>query len=268
MKGLNRKIGQRVALACAMLLLCHAFAGIEDKVLRFSTPGVDCYADGSPVVDGECYALVWSPKGTVFSGFNADGTAASTNDRVVLAAALAKGGRCRDALFQVPAEEYAELEGGEWAVCLVDTRKADGVPAGVKDNAPLRVNRWGTVDVGVQVESAEKLKPAASAPNGATGFRAMSLGDEGACAGNLSSVPDSVKPPRITGFSVADSGEVTLEVEDTVPFLSYTIISGSEPGDLQADSCSEIVDGKDGEKIAIGTAQSSDSRFFRVKRAE
>ena len=65
-----------------------------------------------------------------------------------------------------------------------------------------------------------------------------------------------------------DSGEVWLEVADTVPFLSYTIISGSEPGNLQEDGCAEVVDGTSGGKIFIGTAQSSDCRFFKVKRAE
>ena len=246
-----------------LVALSHAaVAAIDDKVVRFSTDGYDCYADGMPVADGECYALVWSPKGKSFSGFNADGTAASQSDRVVLAGALAENGKCRDSVFQVPAEEYAELEGGEWAVCLVDTRTADGVPAGVHDNAPLRVNRWGVVKNGVKIEPAEAsdLKAAKTS----TGLRGVS----GVCAETLSAVPDSVKPPRITGLDVQDSGAVWLEVEDTVPYLSYTIISGSDPSDLQADSCSEVVDGKRGAKISIGTAQSSTSRFFRVIRAE
>ena len=130
-------------MVCIMLLSGGAFAGIEDKVIKFSASGIDRYADGSVVVDGECYALVWSPKGSVFAGFNADGTVVSPDDRLVLAAPLAKDGKCRDAIFQVPAAEYAELDGGEWAVCLVDTRMGDGVPAGVFDGRPLRVNRWG-----------------------------------------------------------------------------------------------------------------------------
>ena len=62
-------------MVCTLLLSCVASAGMDDKVLRFSTPGIDRYADGSAVVDGECYALVWSPKGQTFAGFNADGTA-------------------------------------------------------------------------------------------------------------------------------------------------------------------------------------------------
>ena len=267
---------KKIASLICLLLTTVVFSDMNDKVLRFSTPGPDRYADGSLVLDGECYALVWSPKGTAFSGFNADGTAVSANDRVVLAAPLAEDGKCRDAIFQVPAAEYAELEGGEWAVCLVDTRMANGVPAGVADNAPLRVNRWGTVDGGIKIEpaSASSQTLAAIAPqtNARRRMTASSCSeeeeDEGACADNLSVVPDSVKPPRITGLNVAESGEVTLEVEDTVPFLSYTIISGSEPGNLEEDGCSEIVDGKDGAKISIGTAQSSDCRFFRIKRAE
>ena len=146
-----------MAAACAVLLSSVAFAGIEDKVIKFSASGIDRYADGSVVVDGECYALVWSPKGSVFAGFNADGTVVSPNDRLVLAAPLAKDGKCRDAIFQVPAEEYAELEGGEWAVCLVDTRMGDGIPAGVVDGQPLRVNRWGLAQSGVKVEAASTM---------------------------------------------------------------------------------------------------------------
>ena len=249
-----------------------ASASVQDKVARFSTPGPDCYADGTLVADGECYALVWSPKGATFAGFNADGTAISAADRVILAAPLALDGKCQDSLFQIPADEYAELEGGEWAVCLVDTRMANGVPAGVKDNAPLRVNRWGAVRNEVKISTASTLALDGIAAPKAGGrsllAAAAPTSEAGVCAGTLSAVPDSVKPPTITGLDVLDSGEVWLEVADTVPFLSYTIISGSEPGNLQEDGCAEVVDGTSGGKILIGTAQSSDCRFFKVKRAE
>ena len=246
-------------------------ASVQDKVARFSTPGPDCYADGTLVADGECYALVWSPKGATFAGFNADGTAISANDRVVFAAPLALEGKCRDSLFQIPADEYAELEGGEWAVCLVDTRMANGVPAGVANNAPLRVNRWGAVRNEVKISTASTLALdgiVAPKAGGRSLLAAAAPSETGVCAGTLSAVPDSVKPPTITGLDVLDSGEVWLEVADTVPFLSYTIISGSEPGNLQEDGCAEVVDGTSGGKIFIGTAQSSDCRFFKVKRAE
>lgn len=253
-----------------MALSSSALAGMGDKVLAFSTTGQDHYADGSVVADGECYALVWSPAGTAFAGFNADGTALSPNDRVVLAAPLAKDGKCRDSLFQIPAEEYAELEGGEWQVCLVDTRAADGVPAGVAANAPRRVNRWGTVksDVKVAPSAVSALKLAAAqkpASNGVKGISAMS--DDGAYADVLSAVPESVKPPKITAFEVSE-GVVRLTVADTVPFLTYTLSSGDAPDALSADSAADRVDGDAKAEIAIETDAAEGSRFFKVTRAE
>ena len=265
-----------VSLIC-LLMTAVAFSGMDDKVLRFSTSGPDRYADGSIVADGECYALVWSPKGTAFAGFNADGTAVSANDRVVLAAPLAQNGKCRDAIFQVPAAEYAALAGGEWAVCLVDTRNVYGVPMGVQDGKPLRVNRWGLVQSGVTVEEPSKMATAAKS-NGmrlaaAGGTRSVAsdggLGETAlpARANRLSAVPPNLAPPQITEIEVGD-GEVWLAVKDTVPYLSYTIVSGSEPGNLKTDYFAETVDGEDGAEIAIGTVKSPARRFFKVKRAE
>jgi hypothetical protein len=268
--------GRRVA-ALVALSPCFAFAGITDCVVDFSTPGIDRYADGRPVEDGECYALVWSPKGKAFSGFNVDGTAVSSADRVVLAAPLAMNGCCPRTIFQIPAEEYEELKGGEWTVCLVDTRMSDGFPAGVADNAPLRVNSWGAVKGGVREapSSISNLRLAASsgAKSGSTtgGVRSGASDDDTTIqpvrANNVSSLPPSIKPPTITAIEIQD-GEVWLAVADTVPYLSYTIISGKEPGDLKTDYFSEVVDGDAGGEIAIGTVQSPTRRFFKVKRTE
>ena len=274
---LTMPIMKKFAGLICLLMVSVAFSGMDDKVLRFSTPGPDRYADGSRVLDGECYALVWSPKGSAFAGFNADGTAVSANDRVVLAAPLAKDGKCRDAIFQIPAAEYEELKGGEWVVCLVDTRNVYGVPAGVQDGKPLRVNRWGLVQTGVTVEEPSKMATAAKsnrmslaaaggtrsvASDGGLGATALSVR-----ANNLSAVPPNLAPPQITAIEVGD-GEVWLAVKDTVPYLSYTIISGSEPGNLKTDYFSEVVDGEEGAEIAIGTVKSPARRFFKVKRVE
>ena len=254
----------------AVFLTSAALASMNDKVLRFSTPGPDRYADGTTVADGECYALVWSPKGSAFSGFNADGTTISQDDRVVLAAPLAKDGKCRDALFQVPASEYAELEGGEWAVCLVDTRMANGVPAGVANNAPLRVNRWGAVRNEVKISTASTLALdgiVAPKAGGRSLLAAAAPSETGVCAGTLSAVPDSVTQPRITGFEVVD-GVARLTVEDTVPFLTYTLASGDAPNDLATDDAAGWVDGDTAKPIEIETDAVKGSRFFKVTRAE
>ena len=263
-----------MALVYTMLWSATAFAGLGDKILRFSTPGPDRYADGTVVADGECYALVWSPAGATFSGFNADGTPVSSNDRVVLAGALAQDGKCRDSLFQIPAAEYAELEGGEWTVCLVDTRNLAGMPTGTQNGKPLRVNRWGIISGGVEITSAASARPrllasgeltSSQAASGATGgTRSVA---SGARANILSAVPPNLAPPRITAIEVG-GGEVWLAVEGTVPYLDYTIISGEKPSDLKTDYFSEVVEGDDGGEIAIGTVQSVKRRFFKVKRAE
>ena len=265
----------------AVFLLSSAFAygSMQDKLARFSTPGPDRYADGSVVRDGECYALVWSPAGTAFAGFNADGTPVSSSDRVVLAGALAQDGRCPDAVFQIPAAEYEVLKGGEWAVCLVDTRNLAGVPTGTRNGKPVRVNRWGIISGGVNITDAGSstgLRLAASNTTGSenpgsetTGGRASSRAATAATvrANNLSAVPPNLMPPQITAIEVGD-GEVWLGVDGTVPYLSYTIISGETPNDLKEDYFSEVVDGDASSEIAIGTLQSVKRRFFKVKRAE
>ena len=55
-----------------LAIACVAGAGTDDTLIAFSTKGPDRYADGTTVLDGECYALVWSIDGN-FDGFSADG---------------------------------------------------------------------------------------------------------------------------------------------------------------------------------------------------
>ena len=263
------KTAKIMAVAAVVTCAVCAFGSIQDKLARFSTPGLDRYADGSVVRDGECYALVWSPAGTAFAGFNADGTPVSSNDRVVLAGALAEGGKCRDSVFQIPAAEYKALKGGEWAVCLVDTRNLAGVPTGTRNGKPVRVNRWGIISGGVEITDASSTKPRLAA--GGT----RSVASDGGCgatalpvrANRLSAVPSNLLPPQITAIEVTD-GEVWLAVDGTVPYLDYTIISGETPNNLKTDYFSEVVEGDGRSEIAIGTTQSAKRRFFKVKRAE
>jgi len=256
-----------------VLVLCAAFAygSARDKLARFSTPGPDRYADGSIVRDGECYALVWSPTGTTFSGFNADGTPVSSRDRVVLAGALAQDGKCRDAVFQIPAAEYEALKGGEWAVCLVDTRNLAGVPTGTRNGKPVRVNRWGIISGGVNITNANSTKPRL-ATGGTRSVASETTGGTRSVASvaratNLSAVPQNLLPPQITAIELTD-GEVWLAVDGTVPYLDYTIISSETPNDFKPDYFSEVVEGDGRSEIAIGTIQSAKRRFFKVKRAE
>ena len=263
------KTARIMAVAAVMVCAACAFGSIQDKLARFSTPGPDRYADGSIVQDGECYALVWSPAGTAFAGFNADGTPVSSRDRVVLAGALAQDGKCRDSVFQIPAAEYEALKGGEWAVCLVDTRNLAGVPTGTRNGKPVRVNRWGIVSGGVNITNANSTKPRLAATGGTRSVAsgATALPTSAARATNLSAVPQNLLPPQITAIELTE-GEVWLAVDGTVPYLDYTIISGETPNDLKPDYFSEVVEGDGRSEIAIGTPKSPKRRFFKVKRAE
>ena len=105
------------------LLATAAFAGINNVVVTFSTQGPDKYADGATVVDGECYALVWTPEGAEFAGINADGSAVAPS-KVAIAAPVAKGGKCPQVQFQIDeAYRNANFTGGAWNVVLLDTRR-------------------------------------------------------------------------------------------------------------------------------------------------
>ena len=57
-------------LFAAAAMSAGVFAGLPSYVM-FSSTGPDKYADGTPVLDGEVYALVWTKTGTTFAGFNA-----------------------------------------------------------------------------------------------------------------------------------------------------------------------------------------------------
>lgn len=110
-----------LTMAVAGLALA-SLAAVNDTLISFSTPGPDTYLDGTTVRDGECYALVWSQDG-VFEGVKDDGTAVDANDRVVLVAPVAKGGRCPDLVYQVAAATAEALKGGRYGVYLLDTRR-------------------------------------------------------------------------------------------------------------------------------------------------
>ena len=86
--------------ALAAILVGTAFAAANDTLVMFSTKGPDTYADGTQVLDKECYALVWDKDSEPFS-VAADGT--TTGGDIVLFAPFAEKGRCPKVLFEVDA---------------------------------------------------------------------------------------------------------------------------------------------------------------------
>ena len=159
-------------------LAVASFAAVDDTLISFSTPGPDKYADGTDVLPGEVYALVWSADGQ-FDGIKADGTTVDPADKVVLLAGVAKQGAngtyCPPLLYQVDADLAKTLANGAYAVYLLDTRvaAADGAVAvgGVDENGKLKaVNSYGAVSGDTTASASADSGVPASPPWRTTGM--------------------------------------------------------------------------------------------------
>lgn len=244
----------------AGLATAVAFASVDNVVVSFSTPGPDKYADGTQVLDGECYALVYTPKGSAFAGINADGTAAG-DSRVMLTAPVAKGGKCPNIMFQVDGDYVSanDLEDGLWGVYVLDTRKFSkdetkgtetvvGVGALDADGTASIVNGYGATSAA------------------GTGV-IISTGTTGAVAVQAKSeVPNAGKDLTIQHMEVKTDGNVYITVKGALSCMQYAISSGDKPGNIEADAASTTAYGDaNGEAILIAPAKGG-SQFFQVNR--
>ncbi|MBR3221406.1 MAG: hypothetical protein IKF72_04170 [Kiritimatiellae bacterium] len=242
----------------AGLMSAAAFAGMNNVLVSFSTVGPDKYADGTTVVDGECYALVWTPTGSAFAGINADGTAAG-DSKVAIAAPVAKDGKCPSVTFQID-ESYAaaNFPGGTWGVYLLDTRK------------------FKTDDDGVIIKD-ENGKAEVESVGGkiVNGFGAVQTLSDGKMASasadaSVSTVTTSVAPEKAADLKINDikfiGDNVYLYVSGSLSCLQYGLQSGDKP-----DNLSDAADGKtqygndDGDMIII-TPKKPGAQFFKVNR--
>lgn len=262
------KVRGFVCAVAAVLLTGMALAGAGDLALVCSTRGGDVYSDGTPVVDGECYALVHTVEGATFRGFTADGRALDpSRSYVALAAGLAEGGRCPPTLFQVLEANAEGRADGTWELFLLDTRGADGRPAGVDGNGALRrVNAWS------RVKGRIRAKRGSASPSGTFEELAADASAD-RLAGGAGAVPADAPRPRITGIRVVD-GQVKLTVADTVPYLTYDVDGAATPQGLGRRSrrvARRARDGRaDGEitfEVAPADLAGADgARFFRIVR--
>lgn len=233
-----------------------AFAdGDDNAVVLVSTKGPDCYQNGATVLDGECYALVWSPDG-VFDGFAADGTPIDDADRIVNVGAVAKDGHCR-AAFEVPATLAGELKGGVYAVYLLDTRVAAGgavAPRGLVDGRLAVLNGYGEVSDGVTVSAGAGLVVAKEAM-------------EARCGGKRTGVaaapaPD-VQQPKIVRI-VPEDGGMALYVENLKGYVR--VRSGKDVSLSGGVTPAVPTDGSGGE-VKIVVPKDGDSGFYKVIRS-
>ena len=253
---------KKIVFVTMMLAVASVWATGGDMLVSYSTRGTDRYFNGEPVKDGECYALVYTHPGKVFSGFQADGTVADpAASDLALVAPVAKGGRCPPVLFQVREQYASSRQGGAWEVFLIDTRDASGRPAGLDANGRLRrINRWNRVAGRIRTR------------RGTDSFGALepTVTPEGALTGGEGAMPPDAPRPRITGITVKN-GVVELSVADTVPYATYDVDGAHEMHRLGRRNrvAREAKDGVVGKpiKMEVEMKEGADApRFFRVFR--
>jgi len=193
-----------------------AVAAVNDTLLMFSTQGTDTYADGTTVLDGECYALCYvQPGGSAFE-IKADGTA--VGGEVLLVAPVAKGGRCPNLLYVVDAAKAESLTGGSYAVYLLDTRvpKAEGgyAVAGVENGKAKVVNGAAAVveggTTGTGTEATDTIAQLPAAPTGGTVTVAV-----------------VIDQPTITAIKV-EGASIKLTAANLSPAADYFVKTGTD----------------------------------------
>lgn len=223
-----------LAFASAALTL-GAFAAPQDVTISFSSTA-DTYKDGAKVLDGEAYALVWTKDGSTFGGFLPDGTCAKDTDKLVVAAALAKSGKCAGAMFVVDEKEVLEkYQGGTFGVFLLDTRDAEGKVTALVGGKPSTVNAYAVA---------------------ATGIAGTGFGDVVAASTALQTTIDAVPPVSYVAM-IGSTGYETLEaaIEEGGDITLLT--------DVELAARAEIVSGKktsidlNGHAITYGGAEIS-----------
>ena len=228
-----------------------ATAAVDDALLSFSTVGPDKYADGTDVLPGECYALVWSADG-IFDGIKADGTTVDPDDKVVLVAPMAKQGAngtyCPPILYQVDKAFAESHANGQYAVYILDTRvKAeDGTVAvgGVDENGALKaVNSYGAVSASTTANSAmESIKTVATTAVG------------GASVATLA----EVDAPVITAIK-PNGTKITISASGLSPVATYKVVTGT-----QLDKVSTEINATADEKGDFTFDKPENGTFFKV----
>ena len=228
----------------AAMAATAAFAAANDVLITFSTPGTDTYADGTPVLDGERYALCWS---TDFDQFKIKPDGTAEGGAIVFAAPLAKGGHCPTTLFEVDADLVAKkYTGGSWAVYMLDTRKFGATGAVASVGSMDAVNTFGAVGNSVAVDTG-------SAGGLLAGF-----------SGAAKTATGDVAEPQITGIRVFE-GNVYVTVKGA-PYLGYGLKEGATPAKVASDVADAKATASGEEEVTIVTPVKEGGAFFKVNR--
>lgn len=240
------------AIASALALTAAEYASVS-----FQTTGPDKYADGETVLDGECYALVWTADG-VFEGLNVDGTCVDSADEIVVVLPWAENGAFPATIFNIK-DDTKYFASGELAFYLLDTRKfIDGkaTVSGVDATGKLVfVNAASKVDAPVTVAKAGAAPSGQAAEEGAVG------------AAVASALPADVPVPTVKklDFVKVNGGDfVKLTVANTVGYANYAVQGGDTVKAEGAVGTDAKVGGAD--TITLLYPKTGDANFFKVIR--
>ena len=216
---MKKTIAVLFALASAV-----AFAGMDDLLISFYTPGPDKYADGTEVQVGECYSLV--------------GTDANGKSDIVLNYQTLTARKCSPVVYMV--DKHTASKYVEWGVYLTDTRDFanGGKPAGLNDKGQPKVNNVQAPVVATVATSDGKFATATT--------------KDGVSAGAYDLAAADVPQPKIEGIRVANA-KVYVTVSNTRPFVGYALVYGDDVtkfspppetgtnGDVSTDGVIELI---------------------------
>lgn len=241
-----------IGFCLAAVLASVSFAGSDDVIVLFSTPGPDAYADGSQVLDGECYALVWTPIGEAFAGIGSDGVAKG-GSRVLLKAPVAKGGRCPCVQFTVDGAYYEAngLSNGTMAVYLLDTRRYKTDAAGVITS---EVASWG--------RNSTLVNGYGATGGTVSGRFASAFASSAATTTSAAAIPQGGDGLRIRDIQLIE-GNVYIYARGTLPSMRYELKAGGAPANLAADGKQRYGEGESKDLIIV-TPQKSGAQFFSI----
>lgn len=241
---------KRLVFAAAMAAAFAAFADGDDNVsVLVSTKGPDRYLGGEVVMDGECYALVWSQDG-VFEGFTADGAPIDANDRVVSVGAVARNGRCK-AAYEIKASLADELAKGVYAVYLLDTRVSEGgvtKPRGLVGGKLVALNGYGEVAEGVSISAG-------------AGCAVVGVGSDGKTVNVTAEPAEGVEQPRVTRI-VPEDDKMAIYVKG---LKGYMRVRTGKTLDL-SDGVTPAVPTEEADEIKLLVPRPGPSGFYKVIR--
>jgi len=249
---------KNLVLISATMLTLGALASATNLLYDFQPSADDRYADGTPVLDYESYALVWLAPGSDGVEITADCKVVDESKGKILRVRKSfKRGEIFT--FQVDASisDPCVRAGGSWAVYLLDTRVygADGSVS----LAPTANGTTAAINASVKVE--RSVVSVSEGTNGPTETK-EGLASQ---ANEVSTLPADVPQPRITGITVAD-GTVRVKVAGTVPYVQYNLAAGETLDKFGGNKANSPRNGETGNEIELVAPAGTASGFFKVKR--